>query len=67
MGDVLTRKPAGEHIDRSESGVDLSDVFGNRDTGPVPLKDASGVLVRLAGPREFKAGVVEAKVESSAA
>lgn len=67
VADVLAGKPAGEHIDRRESGVDLADVVGNRDGRPMPLEDGSRVLVRFACPRELEPCVVEAEVESAAA
>jgi hypothetical protein len=66
VAEILAGKPAGEHIDMRESGVDLSHVFGNRDGRPVALEDASGVGVVLAGPDRLESCVVEAEVESPA-
>jgi hypothetical protein len=66
VAEILAGKPAGEHIDMRESGVDLSYVFGNRDGGPVTAEDASGVRVVLAGPDRLESCVVESEVESPA-
>lgn len=66
VGDILARKPAGEHIDPRESGVNLSHIGGNRDGRPVTVEDGLAVLVVLARPREVEPGVVEAEVESAA-
>lgn len=65
--DVLAGKPAGEHIDRSESGVNLPDIGGNRDGRPMTVEDGGCVAVLLARPRELEACVVESEVEAAAA
>jgi hypothetical protein len=66
LAEILAGKPAGEHIDMRESGVDLSHVFGNRDRRPMALEDGPCRCVVLAGPGRLESGVVESEVESPA-